>query len=204
MTIEENRFSILCVCTGNICRSPATELLLAAELGTSVAVRSAGTHALVGQPVAGPMDQLLRDFGTDSSAFVARRLTETLLQPTDLVLTMTRAHRTVVLNLWPAAVRRTFTLLEFARLLEGVDPSALPDGELQERLRAAVPLAASRRRQVLDPALDDVVDPYRQSADVYRTAFHDIRRAVDTIIRVVRSTSQRQQGTGDHPPSNRA
>ncbi|GAB3624535.1 hypothetical protein GCM10027418_26200 [Mariniluteicoccus endophyticus] len=39
------------VCTGNICRSPAGHLLLQRYLGDSVEVTSAGTHALVGQPV---------------------------------------------------------------------------------------------------------------------------------------------------------
>ena len=54
-------FTILTVCTGNLCRSPAAERLLASKLGPTVKVSSAGTHALVGQPISEPMAALLRD-----------------------------------------------------------------------------------------------------------------------------------------------
>src|SRR6476619_730650 len=86
-------FSILTVCTGNVCRSPAVERLLARDLGPTVGVSSAGTHALVGQPIAQPMARLLRDNGIEAQAFTARRLTETLVKDADLVLTLTRAQR---------------------------------------------------------------------------------------------------------------
>ena len=52
-------FSILAVCTGNVCRSPAVERLLASKLGPTVRVSSAGTHALVGHPISEPMAALL-------------------------------------------------------------------------------------------------------------------------------------------------
>jgi hypothetical protein len=47
---NDNRFAILCVCTGNVCRSPAAERLLAARLGPGVVVASAGTVAALGGP----------------------------------------------------------------------------------------------------------------------------------------------------------
>ena len=58
---SEEAFSILTVCTGNICRSPAVERLLTRKLGPTVSVSSAGTHALVGHPIAEPMASLLRN-----------------------------------------------------------------------------------------------------------------------------------------------
>jgi protein-tyrosine phosphatase len=181
-----NRFRILCVCTGNICRSPAAERLLASRLGPEVEVSSAGTYALVGQPVSAPMDALVAGAGADPSGFAARRLTERLLQPVDLVLALTRAHRGDAVELWPKAVRRAFTLKEFARLLEEMGPAALPGGGPAERLHAAVPLASSRRHLVADARSDDVVDPYRQPVEVYAEAFADIERAVAAIVAVVR------------------
>ena len=194
MAQQAPRFSIICVCTGNVCRSPAAERLLVHRLGPSVSVRSAGTHALVGQPISPPMDRLVEGAGADPRGFAARRLTETLLEPADLVLTMTRAHRSDVVELRPSVVRRTFTLRELARLITEVPPASLPDGEVPERLRAAIPLAASRRRHVVDARADDVVDPYRQPTDVYAEAFEDIRRAVEAIATVVgpsRASSRR-------------
>ena len=51
---EPPELTILCICTGNVCRSPAAERLLAHALGPSVHVASAGTYALAGQAVLAP------------------------------------------------------------------------------------------------------------------------------------------------------
>jgi protein-tyrosine phosphatase len=179
-------FSILAVCTGNVCRSPAVERLLASQLGPSVSVSSAGTHALVGHPIAEPMTALLQQAGVDPEPFQGRRLSEKMLKDANLVLTMTRAQRGLVVELWPAAVRRAFTLREFARLLGWLDPSALPLGTPAERLRAAIPLATAKRgRERTPPAEDDVVDPFRRSNAVYAESFTQIKSAVDSIASAI-------------------
>jgi protein-tyrosine phosphatase len=179
-------FSILTVCTGNVCRSPAVERLLARDLGPTLFVSSAGTHALVGQTIAEPMARLLRDHGVEPGAFTARRLTETLVKEADLILALTRAQRSLAVELWPPAVRRTFTVREFARLLNKLDSSALPDGTPAERLRAAMPLAPAQRG--LRPASaqdDDVIDPFRLSDDVYIASLAEITSAVNVIVRAL-------------------
>ena len=179
-------FLILAVCTGNVCRSPAVERLLACDLGPTVFVSSAGTHALVGQPIAEPMARLLRDHGVEPGAFTARRLTETLVKDADLILALTRAQRSLAVEAWPPAVRRTFTVREFARLLNKLDSFALPDGTPAERLRAAMPLAAAQRG--LRPASaqdDDVIDPFRLSDDVYAASFAEITSAGNVIVRAL-------------------
>jgi low molecular weight protein-tyrosine phosphatase len=177
-------FSVLTVCTGNVCRSPAVELLLGQRLGSSISVRSAGTHALVGHPVAEPMARLLRSSGVEEQAFVARRLTEGLVKGADLVLAVTRAQRSLVVDLWPPAVRRTFTLREFARLLEQVDSSALPDGNPGERLRSAMPHVVATRGlgRTSGEDHDDVIDPYRLSDETYAASFNEIAVAVKVIV----------------------
>jgi protein-tyrosine phosphatase len=188
-TLERNSlmsqevFSILAVCTGNVCRSPAVERLLVNHLGPTVSVSSAGTHALVGHPISDPIAALLLDGGYDPHSFEARRLSEQMLKEADLVLTMTRAQRGLVVELWPAAVRRTFTLREFARLLNWVDPAALPPASPAERLRAAIPLAAAARgRERRVPDEDDVIDPFRLDSTVYAEAFVQISSAVERIV----------------------
>ncbi|WP_375429852.1 hypothetical protein [uncultured Friedmanniella sp.] len=178
-------FAILCVCTGNICRSPAAERLLAARLGPDVVVSSAGTRALVGQPISPPMDILIAEAGGDPGGFTARRLTERLLAPADLVLALTTAHRGEVVDLWPKAVRRAFTLKELARLLGAVDAAALPAVGVGKRLRAALPLASAQRRPVRLPGGDDVADPYRRGADAYARSFAEIEEAVAVIAAVL-------------------
>jgi protein-tyrosine phosphatase len=181
--VPRELFSILAVCTGNVCRSPAVERQLINSLGPTVSVSSAGTHALVGHPISEPMAALLRDRGIEPDKFEARQLTEQVLRETDLILSMTRAQRGLVVDLAPAVVRRTFTLREFARLLSSVTPSALPAGTPADRLRAAIPLAASERgRQRMSPDEEDVVDPFRLSDAVYADSFTQIEDAVDAIV----------------------
>jgi protein-tyrosine phosphatase len=179
-------FSILAVCTGNVCRSPAVERLLASKLGPTVSVSSAGTHALVGHPISEPMAALLRDSGVKLDSFEARRLSEQMLKEADLVLAMTRAQRGLVVEVWPAAVRRTFTLREFARLLSRIDQSALPTGTPAGRLRAAVPLAASERgTERTLPDENDVLDPFRLNNAAYAESFEQIMCAADRLARAI-------------------
>ncbi|WP_413452513.1 low molecular weight phosphatase family protein [Georgenia phoenicis] len=184
-------FTLLIVCTGNICRSPAIERLFrsAFTAGSGISVHSGGTGALVGEPIQPPMAALLERAGVSSADFAARRVTEPMIVGADLVLTATRQHRADVVEHVPAAVRRSFTVREFARLATAVDPGALeeaagPGARPAERLAALVPLAARERTRV--PAeLDDIVDPYRQSDEVYQQSFDQLIDAVRGIARVV-------------------
>ena len=179
---SKEAFTILAVCTGNVCRSPAVERLLAGRLEATVRVTSAGTHALVGHPISEPMAVLLRRSGVAPEPFRGRRVSEQMLREADLILSMTRDQRALIVELWPAAVRRAFTLREFARLLTFVDPSALPLGAPPDRLRAAIRLAAAERgRARVSAAEDDVVDPFQLADDVYAESFGQIMSAVDVI-----------------------
>jgi len=92
---ETQPASVLVVCTGNICRSPAAELLLADRLGgdSGITVASAGVRGLVGEPISKPMAELLQADGIDPGVFRARYLREADVRGASLVLVMTRAHR---------------------------------------------------------------------------------------------------------------
>ena len=182
----EPSFSILTVCTGNICRSPAAERLLASALGPTVSVVSAGTYALVGQPMSAPMDMFVERENVFAGDFAARQLSGTIIGAVDLVLAMTRQHRSAVVEMVPSVVRRAFTLREFARLLRAVDPALLPSGTAAERLRAAVPLAGAQRgRHRVNSTEDDVVDPYRRGNGAYAASFEQLLPAVQTIAGIV-------------------
>ena len=183
-------FTVLTVCTGNICRSPAVERLLTARLGpdSGVVVVSAGTHAVVGHAVSRPMIGLMEEAGARAAGFVARQLTVPEVRHADLILALTRKHRSAIVEMQPSAVRRVFTLLELARLAETVDPGALPDGSPAERLAALVPLAAAERgrHRSHHAAQDDVIDPYGRGATVYAQVFETILPAVELIAKIAR------------------
>ena len=176
---------MLCVCEGNLCRSPVAELLLEAALAPDVEVTSAGTRAVVGAPIAPPMAALLASRSVGSSRFRAHQLQPDDLRQADVVLTMTLRQRAWVVELVPAVVGRTFTLRELARLLTLVDPAALSGGTLVERFRQALPAAAAQRRYLPDPAVDEIDDPYGRSDAAYRRAFTEVVDAVDRISAVV-------------------
>ena|SRR5690625_2604462 len=183
-------FTVLVVCTGNVCRSPAIERLFRSAFGSAgITVHSAGTGALIGEPIQPPMARLLEERGVDGGSFAARQVTEEQVDSADIILTATREHRAAVVEQVPSAIRRTFTVREFARLVDRVDPVRLdvaagPGGPPAKRFAALVPLAAAERAQV-DPELDNIVDPYRRSDAVYQESFGQIIEAVRSIVRVV-------------------
>ena len=80
----------------------------------------------------------------------------------DLVLTATTGHRSTVVGLVPAAIGRTFTLREFARLATAVAPHLSDLSDPAARARAAVPAAFRERGAAagtVSPGDDDVADP---------------------------------------------
>lgn len=192
-------FRILTVCTGNVCRSPAAELFLAHDLAALefVEISSAGTGALVDHGIPEPGLRLLDADGLDGSAHRGRQLTQSIVREADLVLAMSREHRRAIVELTPAATRRTFTIRELARVAEfiGTAGDAVADsGDTREdRMRAAVLLAAVQRGlapQPGDPTEIDVVDPYRRSDETYRESFGQIRPAVITIANYLTSAAR--------------
>ena len=189
-------FRVLCVCEGNLCRSPVAELLLQNALGPDVEVASAGTGAVVGSVIAPPMAALLSSRSIDSSQFRARQLRPVDLRAADAVLTMTLGQRGRAVELAPAVVGRTFTLRELARLLDLVDPGALPAGTVAERFRQALPAAAARRRYVADPSRDEIDDPYGRDDAAYRRAFAEVADAVDRISGVLSAGVAKGRSTG--------
>ncbi len=187
---------ILAVCTANISRSPAVERLLRAGLDGTVLVGSAGVAALVGAPIDPPVAGFLRDHGAETTGFAARQVDEAMVTASDLVLALTAAHRAQVLELAPSAVRRTFTLREFARVLESLDLSALPP-ELSpgDRLRAILPLATTGRALArrTQTGGDDVPDPYGRGAAAYTHSLALIAEATDVIVRAATATAKEQR-----------
>jgi protein-tyrosine phosphatase len=165
-------------------------------------VRSAGTRALVGDPVQPLSADIIRTFGGTSEGFAARQLTGKVLHKVDLVLAMSSAHRGEVLQLDASLLKRTFTIREFARMLdvledrEGQGAQAGPGiGFIGDRISANTELwrslparAASVRHLSLAPEAtdNDVIDPYRRSADYYRQMEDELAPAIISILRFAR------------------
>ncbi|MHA7209825.1 arsenate reductase/protein-tyrosine-phosphatase family protein [Arthrobacter sp. MDT1-65] len=179
-------FRILTVCTGNICRSPMAERLLQAGLNArfpgQFSVESAGTGALVGDPIHPTIAGFIRESGGIVDDFSARQLTPEILQGQDLVLALTRAHRSRIVEMSPVMLKRTFTLREFARLLAHLDLGTLQPGA--QHWRDAMPKALRARSGPwgAEPSNDDVVDPYGRGDDSYFKMRDELRPAVVHLI----------------------
>ncbi len=108
------------VCEGNICRSPIAQAFLERGL-PSLAVRSAGTRALVGRHADPLAVEIARGRGMDISCHVAQALSNEHVDEADLILTMTNAQRTLVFNHFPFARGKVFRLGEHEQI-DIVDP----------------------------------------------------------------------------------
>lgn len=137
------------VCTGNICRSPVAEKILAAELAGAglsdvVRVTSAGTGAWhVGEPMDDRAAAVLAENSYDT-AHVARQVDSEVLGA-DLIVALDAGHL--------SALQRSVPEPERVRLLRSFDPAAGdgaevpdpyyggPDGftEVVDMVRAAMP-----------------------------------------------------------------
>jgi protein-tyrosine phosphatase len=179
---------ILTVCTGNICRSPFIERALQTELDRrwgpgEVLVRSAGTGAMVDEPMNPPALRALRAAGYAADGFVARALTAAFIAEADLVLTATRRHRGLVAQLHPRALRYTFTLRDFADLVSDIPRESYEAEQAREHIRGLVEQAVERRglRPPLTEEDADVVDPYRRDESVFEQMTTQIMAALPPV-----------------------
>ena len=167
-------FRVLFVCIGNVCRSPVAERLLAARLPKDrFEVASAGVGAMVGYAMSKYAAVELQAYGGDPRGFAARQLTPDMIEQSDLVLTATRDLRSQVLAEVPNALRRTFTILEFAALAaqgEGSTPAELVKW-------------AGAHRSLVGNLEQDVPDPYRRGPEEHARAARALDAAVQQIAK---------------------
>jgi protein-tyrosine phosphatase len=156
-------FHVLFVCTANVCRSPAAALLAATAPGVPdwLVVESAGTRALNGEGVHPATAAALNARGLDGGGHIARDVTRPMVEAADLVLTMTRAQRGDVVRLCPTAVRRAFTLLEFAGLCAQAPVGQAELAGIADPASWVADVGRLRGTEARTREDDDVPDPVR-------------------------------------------
>ncbi len=190
MTSTTRPFRLTTVCTGNICRSPFAEAALDRLLlgRRDFHIDSRGSAAGFGDAAPEPMLRAAGRHDIDLRRHRSRPLDREVVERADLVLALGRDHRAAVARLSPRANRRTFTLLEFGRLIGTLDARDMnrlrsPDLDVDERLAEAVRLVASRRGHLVADAAADlsVADPFGGRDSAYTDAADRIMSAVRPV-----------------------
>lgn len=150
--------NLLFVCTGNTCRSPMAERLMA-DLCNDIAGKdltgwsftSAGVFAVAGAPASELAVVALKENGIDLSDHRARPLSPALVREADVIVAMTQSHRDLVLQMEPGASDKTHTLHSFG----------------SEKPKA------------------DVLDPFGGELDTYRIVRDEITSALNDLVLAV-------------------
>ncbi|WP_374928544.1 low molecular weight phosphatase family protein [Kytococcus sedentarius] len=185
---------ILYVCTGNICRSTFAERWSRRLAPQGLTFSSAGTMALVGNPMEELMAQELRRRGGDPEGFAARQVSLPILRDADLVLTMERRHKAYVVDEMPSLIRRTHTLGHFLHAVDELAAAGpVPSG-------AALVDAVSRLR-VPSSRAESVEDPYRRGPEKAARAAEQLEAWVGRAVEALSAGGRAAGGPSSGGPS---
>lgn len=173
---------VLVVCTANRCRSPFAAALLADKLAggaPDVAVSSAG-FLNGGEPVPDTVSEVAEQLGIDLRTYRSRQVTPAMLQSSDLVIAMERAHVRELAMLVPEAWRRTFTLPELQRRASACGPRPARE-PLDDWLRL---VHGDRRLADLlgEASFDEVADPMGGPRGAYMEMAADLDELTTGIV----------------------
>ena len=132
---------------------------------------------MIAHPIHQDAALVLAGLGGDVSNFAARQFTPRIVADVDLVLTMTSAHRDLVLERTPRLLNRTFTLTEAARLVLECNAQEVAD-------------LAALRPQLAVGELSDIPDPIGQGPEVFARVGSQIADILPPILHLcLRSSS---------------
>ncbi|WP_195573712.1 low molecular weight protein arginine phosphatase [Paenibacillus sp. 1001270B_150601_E10] len=186
--------NILFICTGNTCRSPMAESMLrhmAKTRGVSIEVQSAGVSAWEGTPMSEHAKQVLKDRQMGNEAFRSQALSGQAVSWADLILTLTLGHKQHVLQRFPEASDKTFTLKEYVHVdedqhnIQGALNALVTELQLKLALGeqpTTEEMEELHRLQLQLPDMD-IGDPYGGTLQQYKQTAEEIEEALSQLLR---------------------
>lgn len=150
--------NILFVCTGNTCRSSMAEGLfkdMVKNVNENIIVSSAGISVFEGESANEKAIKVLKLRNIDISSHKARQLDIDIINSSDLILTMTKSHKDIIIYSAPEAKHKVYTLKEYARIIN--------DEEINGNNL-------------------DIADPYGMDYNVYELSMKEIEIELKKII----------------------
>ncbi|MDU0205623.1 low molecular weight protein arginine phosphatase [Paenibacillus sp. MAH-36] len=200
---EDLMLRILFVCTGNTCRSPLAEGLLRIRVhqeGLAAEVRSAGVSAMTGTPISRNSATLLQEAGF-KEPIRSLAIQESEVKWADLILTMTMGHKRSVIQRYPDAIDKIFTLKEYVeddqRILQAIEEreKLVTELQLKQALSQTVTVEERNRIYLLEDAIPDydISDPFGGPLEVYRQTANEISGSLDKLVKKLRERKEDPQ-----------
>ncbi|MNP05546.1 Low molecular weight protein-tyrosine-phosphatase YwlE [compost metagenome] len=110
---------IMFVCTGNICRSPMAHHYMqkrVLELGKEdeYLISSCGINAANGQSPSVNSVEVMKNYGVSLENHKSTFISDSLISEYDLIITLTKYHKNIVVSTYPELNGKVYTLKEYA------------------------------------------------------------------------------------------